>query len=326
MDTTMECMSRVYGPDEIWLDGRRGARYWLERPRKFCGMDAIDRRLSDFPVAIFQPARLSWDTPILVSLQGMAAPFQWSSFLVPTLLDMGNAVVMPDTPFGGERSLLRRHDGHIAPELAEACRLHPEFSPQCIALAFNAVADDIRDALNLASERHGLSGNRVALFGVRLGVLFCSYAFTHHGIGSRLLGCIGHADLARMAQSYCSLLPPPIRWLMASGIARPLWRVRLPADFQGFLPLLTVLNWLICNSDEVQATNPMTYVHTVRPPRTARFLVGNSDPLVSHRDADECAMRFPEGKSYLMPGSHGSADFVDHVRFFLGTQLGDWRW
>jgi hypothetical protein len=51
--------------------------------------------------------------------------------------------------------------------------------------------------------------------------------------------------------------------------------------------------------------------------------------LVRPADAVACAGRFPDGECYVVPGlGHGDdtgPGFEHHVRYFLGTQLGDWR-
>lgn len=317
----------VHGPDETWIDGHRGSRYWIEHPRHFTGNDRIDQRLSNYPLAIFQPDRTGWDTPIVIALQGMAAPWGWNGFIVRMLLDMGIAVLMLDSPFGGERSMMRRHDGQIAPEMAELVRCKAAMDLECLTNVFDAMADDMQRSLNIAAERHGLCGNRIALFGVSFGVLLNSYAFCRRGIGTRLLGAIGHADLAMFSRSYCRLLPAPIRKILVAKPTHLLWRLPLPYELQGFLPLLYLLDHLIRDNEDVQKINPISYVHQVEGPRTARFLVGESDPLVSVSDAAAVAGRFPGGESYAVPDmGHGGSDFVHHVNFFLGTQLGDWRW
>jgi hypothetical protein len=64
--------------------------------------------------------------------------------------------------------------------------------------------------------------------------------------------------------------------------------------------------------------------------KSLSFLVGASDRIVNIRDARACAGRFLDGDCYVVPGmGHGTHKwgplFVDHVRYFLATQLGDWR-
>ncbi len=82
--------------------------------------------------------------------------------------------------------------------------------------------------------------------------------------------------------------------------------------------------------DYGRACNPMTYIDRVKPPRRVRFLVGDRDPLVKIVNAQACAACFPDGVCYAVPGmGHGTRHFgplfIDHVRYFLATQLGDWR-
>ena len=193
----------VYGPDAIALEGRTGYRYWLSSPFRFTGDPLADERLSAYPVAVFQPqARPAHDTPVVVGLQGMAAPYQWNAFLVPTLLDMGMACVLFDTPLAGERSLARRHDGDVLAELLPLVERGVILRSGLFPLLMEAVARDMQTVLGLVRERHGLAGDRVALFGVSLGVLLASFAFTRDGVGARLLGALGHADLCRFAHSY----------------------------------------------------------------------------------------------------------------------------
>jgi hypothetical protein len=90
----------IHGPEPLTLDGRPGNRYWVSHPYTFTGSAAVDERLSGYPVAVFLPyGRPAQETPLVVGLQGMAAPYQWNAFLVPTLLELGIACVLFDTPW-----------------------------------------------------------------------------------------------------------------------------------------------------------------------------------------------------------------------------------
>ena len=92
----------IFGPDPLVLDGRQGSRYWVHHPYGFTGNQVVDERLSAYPVAVFQPAtRPTHETPIVLGLQGMAAPYQSNGFLVSTLLDMGIACVQRMTSWNG---------------------------------------------------------------------------------------------------------------------------------------------------------------------------------------------------------------------------------
>ncbi len=98
---------------------------------------------------------------------------------------------------------------------------------------------------------------------------------------------------------------------------------------RGFRPKFSVKK-LKDPDDFAVRSNPMTYIDRVKPPRRVRFLVGDGDRLVSKADALVCATQFPDGACYVVPGlGHGQSYygplFTDHVRYFLVTQLGDWR-
>jgi len=99
----------IYGPDPIHLEGRTGSRYWVHHNYEFTGNTEVDARLSGYPVAVFQPVgRESSDTPIVISLQGIAAPYQFNSFIISTLLDMEICCVLFDSLLG-ERAKLNPH-------------------------------------------------------------------------------------------------------------------------------------------------------------------------------------------------------------------------
>src|SRR5262245_34059383 len=140
----------VFGPDSITLEGRLGSRYWIHHPYCFTGDPAVDERLSGYPVVVFQPpGKPAHDTPVVVALQGMAAPYQWNAFLVPTLLDMGIACVCFDTPFAGERSLTRSHRGDVLSELLLLLDRGVGISAALVPLLMQAVARDIQTVLGL---------------------------------------------------------------------------------------------------------------------------------------------------------------------------------
>src|SRR5262245_5167319 len=184
----------VFGPDPITLQGRTGFRYWVRHPFAFTDNTGIDERLSGFPVAVFLPhGRDPRSTPLVIGLQGMAAPYQWNGFVVATLLDMGIASVLFDAPLAGERSLARRHDGDVVAEAAALISHGVALKAALVAGMMEAITGDVQIVTTLAEERHGLSDPRRALFGVSLGALLAAFAFTRDGVGERLLGVIGHA-------------------------------------------------------------------------------------------------------------------------------------
>jgi len=318
---------RVFGPDPLSFSGRQGQRYWIELPCVLTGAAGVDERLSGYPLAVFQPhGRPLEETPLVIGLQGIAAPYQWSEFIVPTLLDMGIACAMFDTPFAGERSLIRTHSGDIVSELVPLVKRRVRVGGEIMPRFMEVVGRDLFFVRDLLAERHGLTDERLALFGVSLGALLCSFAFTRDGLGQRLLCAIGHSDLRLFARSYAPALTP----ILATAPVRLLGR--MAALFNA--PWLTattefsaILNALGRDYPYLRAANPMSYVDRVEPGRRARFLVGAADPVVRPEDAGAVARTFPDGECYVVPGlDHGGDGFVDHVRYYLGTQLGDWAW
>ncbi len=259
----------------------------------------------------------------------MAAPYQWNGFLVPTLLGMGIACVLFDTPLAGERSLARKSDGNVVGEVIPLLKQQAVIDVSLVPRLVDAVARDFRTALGIASARHRLHDPRVALFGVSLGTLLAAHAFVRDGTGTRLLGTLGHADLYRFARSYTPSVAPYI----LSGPGRLLGK--LAALFLGpvvpaGMSFLGVLRDLCVGGDHCTAANPMEFADRVASNRRVRFLVGAEDLLVKPSDAIECARRFPDGACYVVPGlGHGTSrfgpSFVEHVRVFIGTQLGDWK-
>jgi hypothetical protein len=318
----------ISGPAPINLEGRGGCRYWVHHPFLFTGTAAIDDRLSSFPVVVFQPPwRDPQQTPLVIGLQGMAAPWQWNAFIVPTLLDMGIAVALFDTPLAGERSLVRNGAGDVVGEvtalLQHGARLQPALAPRIM----DAVARDFATTLRLAEERHGLTDRRRALFGVSLGTLLAAFTFARDGLGSRLLGTIGHADLAALARSYAPPLTPLLAFSPVRAAARLVSILTARRSIHGAVGFLTVLRALCVGGEHCRQADPMAFLGRVGQGRQVRFLVGAADPVVRPLDAVACARRFPDGECYVVPDlEHGGGSFVEHVRTFLGTQLGDWRW
>jgi len=313
--------STITGPDPIELGGRPGHRYAVADPFPFTGVPAVDVRLSSYAVAVFRPEhRPARETPVVVALNGMAAPYHWLGFLGPTLLDMGIACVLFETPLAGDRSVVRAGKGDIVQELMGFVEHRVPISAALVVSLFHAVAKDYATVLRLVEDRYGLTDPRRALFGVSLGTLRSSFAFLRDGIGTRLLGTIGHADLPRFVRSYT---PPSVQFLSAMPLGL-LGRVAGARATAG-LAFLRVLDELARGRGHAHTINPMGYADRIGEGRRVRLLVGERDPVVRRADAIACAGRFPDGECYVVPGlGHGDDGFQEHVRFFLGTQLGDW--
>jgi hypothetical protein len=307
----------ISGADPINFEGVNGDRYWFYDPFSYTGIADIDEKLSGFPVAVFLPNnRPIQDTPLIIALQGMCAPYQWNHFIIPKLTQMGIAVALFDTPFAGERSLVRTFTAVVENEIKPL-----------ILKVFQQTALDIQKIQQFCCEKYGIS-HRLGLFGVSMGVLFSSYAFTAHGIGERLLGTIGHADLPSFANSWG-------RGILTDMAASPIGTLaeillgKMQPQIKPVVQMLKLANNLKYPDKYAQLFNPMTYIEQVESHRKVRFLIGENDPIVNIKNAQNCAQSFPDGDCYVVPGlGHGNSKFglkfTDHVRYFLATQLGDW--
>jgi hypothetical protein len=320
----------IYNPDPITFDGVSGHRYWFHEPFNFTGVTDIDEQLSFFPVAVFLPHdRPAHQTPLVIGIQGMCAPYGWNAFIVPTLTQMGIAVALFDTPLAGERGLARTFSGLVQNEIAPLLDRRVLLDTQLLLRIFSCVARDIRLVRDFCRDRYNLTDSRLALFGVSMGVLQSAFAFTTDGIGERLLGAIGHADLQTFAKSWGNLMLADLAASPLGFLAEAMLGKFLP-ELKSVVPVLRMVKHLKDPDEYGRACNPMTYIDRVKPPRRVRFLVGDRDPLVKIANAQACAACFPDGACYAVPGmGHGTSHFgplfIDHVRYFLATQLGDWR-
>src|SRR5262249_34392937 len=154
-----------------------------------------------------------------------------------------------------------------------------------------------------------LVDERLALFGISMGCLLSAHAFTRDAFGARLLGVIGHADLRLFARSYSPALTPWLVSLPGRAALQLLARLRGPYP-EAALHFLDVLQELRRDGEVCTRTNPMTYVDRVGRGRPVRFLVGEEDDRLRVKDARACALRFPDGQVYAVPGlGHGTVSF-----------------
>lgn len=321
---------QISGADAITFNSVSGDRYWFYEPFPYTGVDEVDERLSGFPVAVFLPKhRPRQETPLVVGLQGMCAPYGWNAFIVPTLIEMGIAVALFDPPLAGERSLVRTSTTLVQNEIKPLIDRGIPFDTALFLSIFRTTARDIAKIREFCGDRYGLTDSRLALFGVSMGVLLSAYAFTANSLGDRLLGTIGHANLPSFAKSWGRSFLPELAASPLGGLAETLLQ-RLQPDLTPVVKLLRLTKNLKYQDEYAWDCNPMNYLEQVQPHRRVRFLIGANDSIVNIKDARACAQKFPDGACYVVPGmGHGTrqwgASFVDHVRYFLVTQLGDWR-
>src|SRR5262249_12340960 len=141
----------------------------------------------------------------------------------------------------------------------------------------NTVAHDLNTVIALLHDRHGLHDSRIALFGVSLGTLLASFAFARDGIGTRLLGTLGHADLHRFARSYTPSVTP----LVVSRPGRLLGKLAalvFGRIVTAGIDFLSVLNELCSGNEACVSASPMSFAERVGGDRRVRFLVGGDDP------------------------------------------------
>lgn len=328
----------IYGPTDAEMCGKRGLRYWVDHPFRFCENDEVNARLSAYPVFVFFPSnnRPANETPIVFGLQGLCAPLEWNACLVETVVNMNMACVLFDTPLSGERSLIRTHNADLAGETLSVVSRGVALDVNVLHGATLCVNRDfltIREQI-LAS-RHGLTSDRVCLFGISLGAILSSSAFIHLGLGQRLLVVIGHPDIPRFAGSFAGWILPTMASTPLGAIAAWLMRTRGWTS-EGWLHLLRLLKELMNLGSRTPGDPAAAFLDlgklakTVDPSRRARFLVGADDPCVVPQDAIRAASMFPNGEAYVVPGlRHGTTsfgpDFWGHIRFYLQTQLGDWQ-
>ena len=313
----------IYPPEQTTHHGFHGHRYWVEAPCKLTGEARADAVLSRYPVHVYLPRnRPAAETPIVLALQGIANPWHENLFILPTLLSRGIAVVFVEQPFAGERGFAHDKPGDILEQLARLPDPTIAIDDRLMERVMHTVSRDLHIALNIARERHGLTSDKVALFGVSLGALSSSFAFMRDGLGQRLLCTIGMPDLYWFAQSFGGLTSRTAAFVDAfvPGFA-------LPKGFMPYRNFIRMLGALTYGGAPAVAANPMTWIDRVGPDRRVRILAGGEDPLLDPDAAVACAARFPDGRAYVVPGmAHGGEDggFTHHVGNFLATQLGDW--
>lgn len=143
-------------------------------------------------------------------------------------------------------------------------------------------------------------------------------------------GLAGVSDVNSFSQTFGGRVLP---WLACTpvGALSELILKRAAPHWAGFVPLMRILKRLQSSQDEhVRQLNPISYLHRHdNTQRRVRYLLGESDPLVSVACAKDLAASFPDGQVYVVPGlGHGKIHFGpgfdEHVRYYLSTQLADW--
>lgn len=316
--------------------GATGTRYVLRRDHPVAGHAATDRALSTFDAVVLQPARRTPDeTPVVTLLNGITRGLDRTLAAGAHLAAHGIAAVAFDTPLGGRRTLAPSLPGNLAAIAASGARLDLPFAHR----VFGAVADDLGALLTLAAERHGLGegirpGGRLALFGISFGCLLSAYAFGRDARGARLLGAIGHPDVAGMARGLADTfvqhagVPPAV---VAGGLRLgPLAEAaarRYGGDAAvGALRLARLLDTLSRGG----GPDPLSYASRVAPERRVAFLAGADDPVAPPSAVRASAEHYPTHAVEVLPQlGHGwyptgGGSFQSDLNGFLLRHLADW--
>ena len=330
----------------VSFGGRRGTAYRMLRPHTVTGDAELDRALATVRVLVFAPDHPE-RAPVVTLLQGITAPLERSGPLVAPLLDAGFGLVLFDTPLGGER---RAGSGPRGSELAEIGRranltLDVAFAERL----FGGVALDFPAALGIAAERHGLAegirpaGGRLALFGVSFGCLLSALAFGRDGLGARLIGACGHADLPAMARG---LAQTSAQWagvpdalvgpaLVAGPALLPVLeraaRAKGGDTAVGVLRLAVLLARLGRGGKAVQAFNPAAFAGRVSPERAVTFLTGDADTVATPAETRASAERYATNATRVVSGLghgwrvRGPGTFGGDCTHLILEALADWR-
>ena len=184
----------------VRVDGLRATRYRLRRDHPYTGDADLDRALSTYDALVIPPADGRADAAVVTLLNGITKPLAASVPAATALARGGVGAILLDTPLGGTR---RPGGGPGSPgdAMAELARRGVALNVPLVAEMFSGVAEDLKAALALGADQHGLGRDgRVALFGVSFGCLLSSFAFGRDGLGASLIGAIGHPGLPGMAR------------------------------------------------------------------------------------------------------------------------------
>ncbi len=316
--------------------GATGTRYVLRRDVQATGHDATDAALSTFDAVILLPAgRDPASTPVVTLLNGITRGLDRTLAAGAYLADRGIAAVCFDTPLGGRRTLAPTLPDNLAALATSGVRLDLPFAHRL----FDVVADDLTALLDFAAERHGLAegtapDGRLALFGISFGCLLSAYAFGRDARGQRLLGAIGHPDVAAMARGLAqtfaqfSGVPPAV---LTSGLRLgPLAEAaarRYGGDAAvGALRLARLLDAL----GRGGGPDPLGFAASVAPERPVAFLAGEADPVAPPDAVRASAARYATHAVETVPRlghgwyPQGGGSFQSDVNAFFARRLADW--
>ena len=314
-------------------------RYVLRREHPYTGDQDLDRAFSTFGAVVIPPADGRADAPVVTLLNGITKGLDRSVPAGRALARAGVGAVLVDTPLGGSR---RPASGHPGLDLAEIARRGVALDVPLARRLFDGVASDLPAVLALAADEHGLGRSRRALFGVSFGCLLSSLAFTRDGVGDRLLGAIGHPDLAAMSQGLVdgfarfSGLPPSVvsGGLRLGPIAEAAARRYGGESAVGALRFARLLSALAQGGRSLDGLDPLRFAPDVPASRPAHFVAGALDPVAPPEAVRRSAAAFATSSVEVLaglghgwyPGARpaGAPPFEEACGAWLVRQLADW--
>lgn len=311
-------------------------RYRVRRPFAYTGDAAVDEALSTYEAAVAWPAVLRPGAPVVVGMNGIAAPYETAAFVLDAVTAAGGVGVLVETPLSGSRSLVGDRSRNPARELAPLVERGVAVTPAFLRRLMEGVAGDLVAVDALARRHHPEAGASV-LFGISLGCLLASYAFLHEGVGARLLGVIGHPDVVRFAarlkaQAQASLGGLPLdaaASLAGRRMLEPVVRARFGREGVGALHFAGLLAALARGDAAAHAANPLDLARA--PERPLRLLIGDRDIVAPPGDAEVCAARLPDAAVQVETGlAHGyvvgGLSYPARVAAFVRGELGAAAW
>lgn len=168
-------------------------QFKVKHNRKWTGITELDKKLVNFNFYAATPDS-DKEVPLVISLQGIGAPIQYSFYQIKPILEMGFAWVGLDAPFVGSRNV-NDNKVVILPQIEEKLRVsgcRNNWLKDC----FNIVNEDLKNLVeHILPTKFKFDKEKIALIGVSFGTMLATFAFVNQDFGSRVLGMIGHGNI-----------------------------------------------------------------------------------------------------------------------------------
>ncbi len=173
-------------------------QFRVKHKREWTGIKELDKKLVNYEFFAATP-NSEKEVPLVISLQGIGAPIQYSFYQIKPILEMGFAWVGIDTPFGGSRNI---NDGKVVilPKIEQKLK-ESGYNNYWLKDCFDIVNEDLTNLVeHILPTKFKIDKDRVALIGVSFGTMLATWAFVNQDFGSRVLGMIGHGNIKFMGR------------------------------------------------------------------------------------------------------------------------------